>query len=188
MKKRKPSKINPKWGYFVLYLSIGSLIGTFILQFVIMTYLGTDVKLQTKPIPTKDIISGYSLDMDFEIEGVYPYLLTKRLKEKILTDKVKLTEPIRVYATIQENSLGTHSIISIREGRPKSGVYIKAILNPTLEEGKLKLSLPVSKHLIEEEVYEKINKKQKEVVFLVELSVFNGNLVYKGIEIKKEVK
>lgn len=146
---------------------------------------GETVRLQTVPYDPSDLFYGDYVDLDFEAENIPINRVEKSLRKKLEDNTSGSFPQDRLKAFIQltfNKESETHKVINITQTKPKSGIYIKTTLEPYIDEGKVRASIPIEKYYLEDDTGKILEDKARKGQLVATIKVRNGYAILRSVE------
>jgi uncharacterized membrane-anchored protein len=146
---------------------------------------GETVRLQTVPVDPSDLFYGDYVDLDFEAENIPINVVEKSLRKK-LEDNTTGSYPqdsLKVYIHLAySNETDTHKATNVSQKKPRSGTYIKGILDPYIYEGKVRVSIPIEKYYLEDDTGSKLEDKARKGQLVATIKVYKGYAILRSVD------
>ncbi len=146
---------------------------------------GETIRLQTVPVDPSNIFYGDYVDLEFEAENIPVNLVEKTLRKK-LEDNTYGSYPqddLKVYILIAHNDVtNTHQVTSLSLSKPKSGTYIKGMLNPYINDAKVRASIPLEQYYLEDDTGLELEDKARKGELIATIKVRNGYAILRSVE------
>ncbi|WP_017381041.1 GDYXXLXY domain-containing protein [Paenisporosarcina sp. TG-14] len=152
---------------------------------LITIYYGETVRLQTVPVDPSNLFYGDYVDLDFEAENIAIDVVEKSLRKR-LEDNTTGSYPqddLKVYILLAySNETETHKVTSLTVSKPKSGTYIKGILTPYINEGKVRVSIPIEQYYLEDDTGSKLEDQARKGELIATIKVHKGYAILRSVD------
>lgn len=146
---------------------------------------GETIRLQTVPVDPSNLFYGDYVDLEFEAENI-PINLVETTMRKKLEDNTYGSYPqddLKVYILLEHNNeTTTHQVTSLSLSKPKSGTYIKGILNPYINDAKVRASIPLEQYYLEDDTGLELEDKARKGELIATIKVRNGYAILRSVE------
>lgn len=148
-------------------------------------YYGETVRLQTVPVDPSNLFYGDYVDLDFEAENIAIDVVEKSLRKRLEdnTTGSYSQDDSKVYILLAYSyETDTHKVTRLTVSKPKSGTYIKGILNPYINDGKVKVSIPIEQYYLEDDTGSKLEDKARKGELIATIKVRNGYAILRSVD------